>query len=96
MRTRINIIGDFKKVPKSTLKKVLSGQNVRLKQLSPIDFWACIRDSEELLVCPEPKDPTKEELIGVITSNENLVELFSQELMTYTTRSREILPQDLE
>lgn len=96
MRTRINIIGDFTKVPKSTLKKILSGQNVRLKQLSPIDFWGCIRDSEELLVCPEPKDPTKEELIGVITSNENLVELFSQELMTYTTRSREILPHDLE
>jgi sugar-specific transcriptional regulator TrmB len=96
MRTRVSIIGDFKKVPKSTLKKVLSAPNVRLKQLSPIDFWGCIRDSEELLVCPEPKDPTKEELIGVITTNENLVELFSQELMTYTTRSREIVPQDLD
>ncbi|MFX0049947.1 MAG: helix-turn-helix domain-containing protein [Candidatus Hermodarchaeota archaeon] len=96
MRTRVTIIGDFKKVPKSTLKKVLSAHNVRLKQLSPIDFWGCIRDSEELLVCPEPKDPTKEDLLGVITTNENLVELFSQELMTYTTRSREISPQDLD
>ncbi|MFX0170355.1 MAG: helix-turn-helix domain-containing protein [Candidatus Hodarchaeota archaeon] len=96
MRTRVTIIGDFKKVPKSTLKKVLSAQNIRLKQLSPIDFWGCIRDSEELLVCPEPKDLSKEDLIGIITSNENLVELFSQELMTYTTRSREIVLQDLD
>ncbi|MFX0122826.1 MAG: hypothetical protein ACFFAE_04255, partial [Candidatus Hodarchaeota archaeon] len=90
-RTRINIIGDFKKVPESTLKKILSSANVRLKQLDTVDFWGCIRDAEELLVCPEPKHPDKEGLIGVITTNENLVELFSQELMTYTTRSREII-----
>ncbi|MHA1974634.1 MAG: hypothetical protein ACTSW1_16660 [Candidatus Hodarchaeales archaeon] len=95
MRTRVTIIGDFKKVPTSTLKKILASNNVRLKQLDGIEFWGCIKDAEELLVCPEPKDPTREELIGVITTNENLVELFSQELMTYTTRSREILPQDL-
>ena len=96
MKTRVNIIGDFKKVPTSTLKKVLTSNNIRLKQLDGIDFWGCIRDAEELLVCPEPKNPEKEELVGVISANENLVELFSQELITYTTRSREILPQDLE
>ncbi len=90
MKTRVTIIGDFSKVPESTLKKILSSANLRLKQLDTIDFWGCIRDAEELLVCPEPKHPEKEELIGVITANENLVELFSQELMTYTTRSREI------
>ncbi len=90
MKTRVTIIGDFSKVPESTLKKILSSANLRLKQLDIIDFWGCIRDAEELLVCPEPKHPEKEELIGVITANENLVELFSQELMTYTTRSREI------
>ncbi|MFX1518183.1 MAG: hypothetical protein ACFFC6_17945, partial [Promethearchaeota archaeon] len=90
-RTRISIIGDFRKVPESTLKKILSSPNVRLKQLDTVDFWGCIRDSEELLVCPEPKHPEKEGLIGVITTNENLVELFSQELITYTTRSREIV-----
>lgn len=90
-RTRISIIGDFRKVPESTLKKILSSANVRLKQLDAVDFWGCIRDAEELLVCPEPKHPDKEGLIGVITTNENLVELFSQELMTYTTRSREIV-----
>ena len=90
-RTRISIIGDFRKVPESTLKKILSSSNVRLKQLDTVDFWGCIRDSEELLVCPEPKHPEKEGLIGVFTTNENLVELFSQELMTYTTRSREIV-----
>ncbi|MHA1227268.1 MAG: hypothetical protein ACTSPV_11045, partial [Candidatus Hodarchaeales archaeon] len=95
MRTRVTIIGDFKKVPTSTLKRILASNNVRLKQLDGIEFWGCIKDAEELLVCPEPKDPSKEELIGVITTNENLVELFSQELMTYTTRSREILIQDL-
>jgi len=92
MKTRVNIIGDFKKVPSSTLKKVLASNNIRLKQLDGIDFWGCIRDAEELLVCPEPKNPEKEELVGVISTNENLVELFSQELITYTTRSREILP----
>ncbi|MFX1504907.1 MAG: hypothetical protein ACFFDC_02225 [Promethearchaeota archaeon] len=90
-RTRVIIIGDFRKVPESTLKKILSSANIRLKQLDTVDFWGCIRDAEELLVCPEPKDPKKEGLIGVITTNENLVELFSQELMTYTTRSREIV-----
>ncbi len=91
MKTRINIIGDFRKVPESTLKKILSTANLRLKQLDKIDFWGCIRDSEELLVCPEPKNPEEEELIGVITTNDNLVELFSKELITYTTRSREIV-----
>ncbi len=96
MKTRVNIIGDFKKVPASTLKKVLTANNIRLKQLDGIEFWGCIRDAEELLICPEPKDPEKEELVGVISANENLVELFSQELITYTTRSKEILPQDLE
>ncbi|UCE13710.1 MAG: hypothetical protein JSV04_00710 [Candidatus Heimdallarchaeota archaeon] len=91
MKTRVNIIGDFNKVPESTLRKILSSANIRLKQLDNMDFWGCIRDAEELLICPEPKHPEKEELIGVITTNENLVELFSQELMTYTTRSREIV-----
>ncbi|MFX0014268.1 MAG: hypothetical protein ACFFB2_07240 [Promethearchaeota archaeon] len=91
MKTRVSIIGDFGKVPESTLKKILSSANLRLKQLDTVDFWGCIRDAEELLVCPEPKHPDKEGLIGVITTNENLVELFSQELMTYTTRSREIV-----
>lgn len=91
MKTRINIIGDFDKVPEFTLRKILSSANIRLKQLDNMDFWGCIRDAEELLICPEPKHPEKEELIGVITTNENLVELFSKELMTYTTRSREIV-----
>ncbi|MFX0087442.1 MAG: helix-turn-helix domain-containing protein, partial [Candidatus Hodarchaeota archaeon] len=69
MKTRISIIGDFRKVPESTLKKVLSSGNVRLKQLEPIEFWGCIRDAEELLICPEPKDPEKEELLGIFTTN---------------------------
>jgi sugar-specific transcriptional regulator TrmB len=95
-RTRVSIIGDFQKVPRSTLKKILSAGNTRLKQLDSVDYWACIRDTEEMLICPEPQDPTKEELIGVISTNANLVELFSQEVITYTTRSREILLQDIE
>ncbi len=90
-KTRVSIIGDFRKVPESTVKKILSSGNVRLKQLDGIEFWGCIRDAEELLICPEPKIPEKEELIGVITTNENLVELFSKEIITYTTRSREIV-----
>ncbi|MFW9780502.1 MAG: helix-turn-helix domain-containing protein [Candidatus Heimdallarchaeota archaeon] len=95
-RTRVSIIGDFQKVPRSTLKKILAAGNIRLKQLDGVDYWACIRDAEEMLICPEPKDPTKEGLIGVISTNQNLVELFSQEVITYTTRSREILIQDIE
>jgi hypothetical protein len=95
-RTRVSIIGDFQKVPRSTLKKILSAGNIRLKQLDGVDYWACIRDTEEMLICPEPQDPMKEELIGVISTNENLVELFSQEVITYTTRSREILLQNIE
>jgi len=91
MKTRVSIIGDFRKVPESTVKKILSSGNVRLKQLDGIEFWGCIRDAEELLICPEPKMPEKEELLGVITTNENLVELFSKEIITYTTRSREIV-----
>ncbi|MFW9853986.1 MAG: helix-turn-helix domain-containing protein [Candidatus Thorarchaeota archaeon] len=95
-RTRVSIIGDFQKVPRSTLKKILAAGNTRLKQLDGVDYWACIRDAEEMLICPEPKDPTNEELIGVISTNQNLVDLFSQEVITYTTRSREILIQDIE
>ncbi|MHA1541961.1 MAG: hypothetical protein ACTSQH_03205 [Candidatus Hodarchaeales archaeon] len=95
-KTRVTIIGDFRKVPKTTLKKVTASSNLRLKQLDGIEFWGCIRDAEELLICPEPKNPETEELVGVITTNENLVELFTQEIITYTTRSKEILPSDLE
>ncbi|MHA1976299.1 MAG: hypothetical protein ACW98F_01195 [Candidatus Hodarchaeales archaeon] len=95
-KTRVTIIGDFTKVPKTTLKKVVSSSNIRLKQLDGIEFWGCIRDAEELLICPEPKNPEKEELVGVITTNGHLVDLFTQEIITYTTRSREILPSDLE
>lgn len=95
-KTRVTIIGDFLKVPKTTLKKVTSSSNIRLKQLDGIEFWGCIRDAEELLICPEPINPEKEELVGVITTNGNLVDLFTQEIITYTTRSREILPSDLE
>ncbi|MHA2174918.1 MAG: hypothetical protein ACXAB2_06705 [Candidatus Hodarchaeales archaeon] len=95
-KTRVNIIGDFNKVPKTTINKILASSNVRLKQLDGIEFWGCIRDAEELLICPEPKIPGKEDLIGVITTNGNLVDLFSQEILTYTTKSREILPSGLE
>ncbi|MHA2165861.1 MAG: hypothetical protein ACXAAT_08380, partial [Candidatus Hodarchaeales archaeon] len=95
-KARVTIIGDFRKVPKTTLKKVTASSNLRLKQLDGIEFWGCIRDAEELLICPEPKNPETEELVGVITTNENLVELFTQEIITYTTRSKEILPSDLE
>ncbi len=95
-KTRVTIIGDFVKVPKTTLKKVLSSSNIRLKQLDGIEFWGCIRDAEELLICPEPTNPEKEELVGVITTNGHLVDLFTQEIITYTTRSREILPSHLE
>ena len=75
---------------------MVSSSNIRLKQLDGIEFWGCIRDAEELLICPEPKNPEKEELVGVITTNGHLVDLFTQEIITYTTRSREILPSDLE
>ncbi|MHA1443422.1 MAG: hypothetical protein ACTSR4_01550 [Candidatus Hodarchaeales archaeon] len=95
-KARVTIIGDFRKVPKTTLKKVTASSNLRLKQLDGIEFWGCIRDAEELLICPEPKNPETEELIGVITTNENLVGLFAQEIITYTTRSKEILPSDLD
>ncbi len=95
-KTRVTIIGDFRKVPKTTLKKVTVSSNLRLKQLDGIEFWGCIRDAEELLICPEPKNPETEELVGVITTNQNLVDLFTQEIITYTTRSKEILPSDLE
>lgn len=93
-KTRVSIIGDFRKVPETTINKVLASSNVRLKQLDGIEFWGCIRDAEELLICPEPMSPGKEDLIGVITTNGNLVDLFSQEIITYTTKSREILPTE--
>ena len=93
-KARVSIIGDFRKVPKATINKILASSNVRLKQLDGIEFWGCIRDAEELLICPEPVSLGKEELIGVITTNGNLVDLFSQEIITYTTKSREILPTE--
>jgi sugar-specific transcriptional regulator TrmB len=95
-KARVTIIGDFRKVPKATLKKVTASSNLRLKQLDGIEFWGCIRDAEELLICPEPKNLETEDLVGVITTNVSLVGLFTQEIITYTTRSRELLPSDLE
>ncbi|MHA2204058.1 MAG: hypothetical protein ACW991_10255, partial [Candidatus Hodarchaeales archaeon] len=48
--TRTLIVGNFAKVPKNILKRVIASK-IRMKQ-STIDFWGCVRDNEEVLIGP--------------------------------------------
>jgi len=87
VRKRTLIVGDFSKVPKRILEKVLSSE-VRLKQAS-VDFWGCIKDNEEILIGPLPQTQ-EEELIGIVSTNPTMVRFFSQQIVGYTTKGYDL------
>lgn len=91
-RRRTIIVGDFNKIPKTILRKILDS-GVRLRQME-VDFWACIRDSEELMICPLPDNPAKEGFVGITSINERLVQFFNREIMSYTTKGRDLILSD--
>lgn len=82
--SRTLIVGDFSKVPKSILKKVIKS-GVRLKQAS-VDYWGCIRDNEEVLIGPLPQSSQQKEIVGIVSTNSTMVQFFSQQIGTYTTK----------
>lgn len=88
IRTRTLIVGDFSKVPKSILKKVVAA-NIKMKQV-PVDFWGCIRDSEEVLIVPIPEESQQKEVIGIFSTNPTIVRFFGQQIGTYSTKGREL------
>ncbi|MFX0182110.1 MAG: hypothetical protein ACFE95_03415 [Candidatus Hodarchaeota archaeon] len=88
IRTRTLIVGDFSKVPKGILKKVLAA-NIKMKQLA-VDFWGCIRDSEEGLIVPIPEESRQEEVIGIFSTNATIVRFFGQQIGIYSTKGREL------
>ncbi|MFX0123277.1 MAG: hypothetical protein ACFFAE_06525, partial [Candidatus Hodarchaeota archaeon] len=82
--TRTLIVGDFAKVPKNILKKVIASK-IRMKQ-STIDFWGCIRDNEEVLIGPSPEPGEEmEELIGIISTSPIMIRFFGQQIGSLTT-----------
>lgn len=87
VRTRTLIVGDFSKVPKSIINKVLSS-NVRLKQ-ALVDYWGCIRDNEEILIGPLPQTQ-EEELVGIVSTNPTMVRFFSQQIGSFTTKGHDL------
>lgn len=87
VRTRTLIVGDFSKVPKSIINKVLSS-NVQLKQ-ALVDYWGCIRDNEEILIGPLPQTQ-EEELVGIVSTNPTMVRFFSQQIGSFTTKGHDL------
>ncbi|MFX1285919.1 MAG: hypothetical protein ACFFB5_19915 [Promethearchaeota archaeon] len=89
VRTRTLVVGNFTKVPKSILKKVLTS-NIRMKQAT-VEFWGCVRDNEEVLIGPSPqKDEEMEELIGIISTNPIMVRFFGQQIGSLATIGKDL------
>ena len=85
---RVVVIGDLNKVPTGIRKKLLDA-NLQLKQMDQqIDFWAVIRDDEEILFAPESKEA--EQMTGIISQNHNLIELLRGQILSYSVRARKI------
>jgi sugar-specific transcriptional regulator TrmB len=89
VRNRVLIVGNFARVPKNILKKVISA-GVRLKQAS-VEYWACIKDNEELLISPSPQSTQKhEEVIGIFSTNPTMVKFFSHQIRPFINQGSEI------
>ncbi len=87
--TRTLIVGDFAKVPKNILKRVIASK-IRMKQ-STIDFWGCVRDNEEILIGPSPEPGEEmEDLIGIISTNPIMVRFFGQQIGSLTSKGQDL------
>ncbi|MHA2227214.1 MAG: hypothetical protein ACXAC8_18505 [Candidatus Hodarchaeales archaeon] len=93
IRTRTLIVGDFSKVPKNMLKKILASK-IRLKQKT-VEYWGCVRDNEEVLIGPLPHQSLEERsddgLIGIISTNPTMIHFIKQLIGSYTTRGRDLV-----
>ncbi|MFX1515786.1 MAG: helix-turn-helix domain-containing protein [Promethearchaeota archaeon] len=87
--TRTLIVGNFAKVPKNILNKVLASK-IRMKQ-STINFWGCVRDNEEVLIGPSPEIGEKmDELIGIISTNPIMVRFFGQQISSLASKGQDL------
>jgi sugar-specific transcriptional regulator TrmB len=90
VRNRTLIVGEFDRVPNNILKRVIA-TGVRMKQTS-LDYWACIRDNEEVLIGILPIS-SEEEVIGIFSTNPTVVKYFSQQVSFFTTQGEDIVPE---
>ncbi|MFW9903324.1 MAG: helix-turn-helix domain-containing protein [Candidatus Thorarchaeota archaeon] len=87
--TRTLIVGNFNKVPKNILNKVLASK-IRMKQ-STVNFWGCVRDNEEVLIGPAPEvGEEMDELIGIISTNPMMVRFFGQQISSLTSKGQDL------
>jgi hypothetical protein len=62
-----------------------------MKQTS-LDYWACIRDKEEVLIGILPMS-SEEEVIGIFSTNPTVVKYFSQQVSFFTSKGEDIVPE---
>ncbi|MFX0173763.1 MAG: hypothetical protein ACFE9L_17920 [Candidatus Hodarchaeota archaeon] len=86
IRTRTLIVGDFTKVPKSILEKVVSAR-VKTKQ-TPVDFWGYLIDNEEVLFAPFPDESQQEAVTGIYSTNPIVVRFLGHQIGSYSTKGR--------
>lgn len=87
-RLRITVIGNLVDCSKAILNKLLE-TSARVKQFDDTDFWAVVKDSEELVFAPEKKS-SEEEMIGLISHNEGLVNLISGQMQSFSIKAKDI------
>jgi hypothetical protein len=87
--TRTLIVGNFTKVPKNILNKVLTSK-IRMKQ-SAVNFWGCVRDNEEVLIGPSLEAGEEmDELIGIISTNPIMVRFFGQQISSLASKGQDM------
>ncbi|MFX1513303.1 MAG: hypothetical protein ACFFCQ_12010 [Promethearchaeota archaeon] len=92
-RTRVTFVGNWDKVPEARIRKLLESGTIRMKQLPAqqlLRLWLFIRDKEEILIAPEP-DREDEELVGIVSTSNGLIRLFTEELSTIKVRSKDLM-----
>ena len=86
---RTVIVGNFAKVPRNILNKVLASK-IRMKQ-SAINFWGCVRDNEEILIGPTPEvGEEMDELIGIISTNPTMIRFFGQQISSLASKGQDL------
>ncbi len=90
VRNRTLIVGEFDRVPNNILKRVIA-TGVRMKS-AVADYWACIRDQEEVLIGILPLSE-EEELIGIFSTNPTVVKHFSQQISSITYQGIDLLSE---
>ncbi len=97
-RTRVTFIGNWDKIPEARLRKLLTSGTIRMKKPSaqhPLRLWLFIRDKAEILIAPEPDivDGQPTELVGIVSTSDSLIRLFTEEMSTIKIRSKDLVLQ---